>query len=56
MITHKKLIAVDVALGVTLVPEVFFQLSNKAEYDMKNSADQGGCYSPKPKAEVDNTL
>ena len=23
---------------------------------MKNSADQGGCYSQKPKAEVDNTL
>ena len=25
-------------------------------YDMKNSADRGGCYSPRPKAEVDNTL
>ena len=23
---------------------------------MKNSADQGGCYPPRPKAEVDNTL
>ena len=23
---------------------------------MKNSADQGGCYLQKPKAEVDNTL
>ena len=23
---------------------------------MKNSADQGGCYLPRPKAEVDNTL
>ena len=23
---------------------------------MKNSADQGGCYSQMPKAEVDNTL
>ena len=23
---------------------------------MKNSADQGGCYPPSPKAEVDNTL
>ena len=23
---------------------------------MKNSADQGGCYSQRPKAEVDNTL
>ena len=23
---------------------------------MKNSADQGGCYPQKPKAEVDNTL
>ena len=23
---------------------------------MKNSADQGGCYRPRPKAEVDNTL
>ena len=22
---------------------------------MKNSADQGGCYPPRPKAEVDNT-
>ena len=32
------------------------QLLNKGEQDMKNSADQGGCYSLKPKAEVDNTL
>ena len=24
--------------------------------DMKNSADQGGCYPRKPKAKVDNTL
>ena len=23
---------------------------------MKNSADQGGCYPERPKAEVDNTL
>ena len=23
---------------------------------MKNSADEGGCYSQRPKAEVDNTL
>ena len=23
---------------------------------MKNSADQGGCYSQRPKAELDNTL
>ena len=23
---------------------------------MKNSADRGGCYLPRPKAEVDNTL
>ena len=23
---------------------------------MKNSADQGGCYTQRPKAEVDNTL
>ena len=23
---------------------------------MKNSADQGGCYPKRPKAEVDNTL
>ena len=23
---------------------------------MKNSAHQGGCYPPRPKAEVDNTL
>ena len=23
---------------------------------MKNSADQGGCYPPRPKAEVDHTL
>ena len=23
---------------------------------MKNSADRGGCYPPRPKAEVDNTL
>ena len=32
-------------------------LLNEAEKDMKNySADQGGCYPPRPKAEVDNTL
>ena len=24
--------------------------------NMKNSADQGGCYPPRPKAKVDNTL
>ena len=23
---------------------------------MKNSAERGGCYPPRPKAEVDNTL
>ena len=23
---------------------------------MKNSADLGGCYAPRPKVEVDNTL
>ena len=23
---------------------------------MKNSADRGGCYPPRPKVEVDNTL
>ena len=23
---------------------------------MKNSADRGGCYPPRPKAKVDNTL
>ena len=23
---------------------------------MKNSADRGGCYPPRPKAEVDNTI
>ena len=28
----------------------------EAEQDMKNSADQGGCYQQRPKAEVDNTL
>ena len=27
-----------------------------AEEDMKNSADQGGCYPPRPMGEVDNTL
>ena len=32
------------------------QLMNEAEYDMKNYADRGGCYLPRPKAEVDNTL
>ena len=25
-----------------------------AYFDMKNSADQGGCYPQRPKAEVDN--
>ena len=32
------------------------ELLNEAEWDMKNSADQGGCYPQRPKAEVDNTL
>ena len=32
------------------------QLLDEAEYDMKNCADRGGCYPPKPEAEVDNTL
>ena len=32
------------------------QLWNEAEQYMKNSADRGGCYPPRPKAEVDNTL
>ena len=29
---------------------------NKAEYLMKNYGDLGGCYPPRPQAEVDNTL
>ena len=29
---------------------------DEAEYDMKNYADRGGCYPPKPKAEADNTF
>ena len=29
---------------------------NEAEKDMKNYADRGGCYLPRLKAEVDNTL
>ena len=28
----------------------------RLSYDMKNSADQGGCYPQRSKAEVDNTL
>ena len=32
------------------------QLLDEAEYDMKNNVDRGGCYPPKPEAEVDNTL
>ncbi len=32
------------------------QLLDEAKYDMKNYADRGGCYPPKPKAEADNTL
>ena len=32
------------------------QLLNEAEQDMRNSADQGGCYPQSPKAEVDNIL
>ena len=32
------------------------QLLNEAEQDMKNSADQVGCYPQRPKAEVDSTL
>ena len=31
-------------------------LLNEAEEDMNNSADQGGSYPQRPKAEVDNTL
>ena len=33
-----------------------YGLGYEAEYDMKNYADRGGCYPPKPNAEVDNTL
>ena len=29
---------------------------DEAEYDVKNYADQGGCYPPMPEAEVDNPL
>ena len=29
---------------------------NEADQDMKNSAEQGGCYPQRPKAEMDNTL
>ena len=29
---------------------------NEAEKDMKNSAGRGGCYPPRPKTKVDNTL
>ena len=29
---------------------------NKPEYLMKNYGDLGGCYPPRPQAEVDNTL
>ncbi len=32
------------------------QLLDEAEYDMKNYADRGECYPPKPKAEADNTI
>ena len=32
------------------------QLLNKADQDMKNSADRGGCYPRRSKAKVDNTL
>ena len=35
---------------------ILLQLLNEAEYDMKNSAGRGGCYPPRLKAEVDNTL
>ena len=32
-------------------------MNNKAIIeDMKNSADLGGCYPPRPSASVDNTL
>ena len=38
----------------------FIHLSNnwayEAEKDVKNYADQGGCYTPRLKAEVDNIL
>ena len=32
------------------------QLLDDAEYDMKNDADRGGCYPPKTRLKVDNTL
>ena len=32
------------------------QLMDEAEQDIKNLADRGGCYLPKPKAAMENTL
>ena len=41
---------------MNVVCDVNWQLFNGAEKDMKNSADQGGCYPQRLKAKVDNTL
>ena len=44
-------------VSLRTIHEVYIQqLLNEAEWDRKNSADQGGCCPRRPKAEVDNTL
>ena len=43
-------------LNLPLFTENYKQLLDEAEYDMKNYSDRGGCYPPKPEAEVYNTL
>ena len=31
-------------------------IKNKQTIDIKNTADRGGCYPPRPKSSVDNTF
>ena len=45
-----------ITVDTTSLDQHIQQLLNEAEQDMKNSADQGGCYPQRLKAEVDNTL
>ena len=43
-----------IALNSDVTPTDNKQLLDECEHDIKNYPDQGQCYLPKPKAEVDN--
>ena len=44
-----KLFNTDAVTQRTIYRDCNYQLLDEAEYDMKNYADRGGCYPPKPK-------